>query len=549
MLTTSVAAHTSITTDVMIVGFGPVGKLLAIKLGRQGHSVVVIDRNMSSYPLPRAVTHCSEFARALQSVGLAPDTIASVTEPYDDMYVWRNGDGHTLVEVDWSGRGESGWYNTYFFHQPALEAALDRIVAEIPSIRVMRGWEAIALSQGVDSATVSSIDADGNQMETTAAWVIAADGANSTIRQRLGIHWHDEGYFFDWLVVDAKLRPGMRFPHVAVQNCSVTRPSTMVPGGPGRRRWEFMRLPGESKDYLNRPDTAWQLLAPFGITPDNADLERQSVYTFQACWASEWRKGRVVIAGDARPPHAAVRWQGLGAGVRDVMNLSWKLDAVLNGVADEGLIDSYGSERLEHAREFVRFSTDLGKVICTIDPVQAAKRDSQMIAEWTRDSKRPRPPRPRLGAGIHAGSHGGTLSRQGRVRLPNGLVANFDDAFTGPGALLAVDSAALRTLPMTIRKALADFNIELVALRGPSFPGVTVVDDVDGTYRRWLDELGATVALVRPDFYLYGVTNTSATDLAAEFLDAVAAKPRVEPPTHLIDFAIMGATQSALGGR
>ena len=116
-------------TDVLIVGFGPVGKLLAIKLGTSGHDVVVIDKNAAGYPLPRAVTHCSDFARILQSVGLAPDTIPQITEPYDDMYVWRNGAGRTLVEVDWTGRGESGWYNTYFFNQPDLEDALDAIVA------------------------------------------------------------------------------------------------------------------------------------------------------------------------------------------------------------------------------------------------------------------------------------------------------------------------------------------------------------------------------------------------------------------------------------
>ena len=73
------------TTEVVIVGFGPVGKLLAVQLGRRGHSVIVVDRNEASYPLPRAVTHCSDAARILQSVGLSPDKIPHITEPYDDM--------------------------------------------------------------------------------------------------------------------------------------------------------------------------------------------------------------------------------------------------------------------------------------------------------------------------------------------------------------------------------------------------------------------------------------------------------------------------------
>ncbi len=90
----------ALTADVAIIGFGPVGKLLAIHLGRRGHTVVAVERELGGYPLPRAVTHCSDFARILQSVGLSPATIPEITQPYDDMYVWRNGEGQTLIEVE-----------------------------------------------------------------------------------------------------------------------------------------------------------------------------------------------------------------------------------------------------------------------------------------------------------------------------------------------------------------------------------------------------------------------------------------------------------------
>lgn len=520
----TIDATSRMTADVLIVGFGPVGKLLAIQLGRRGHAVVVVDRNEAGYPLPRAVTHCSDFARILQSVGLAPDTVPEITQPYDDMYVWRNGDGQTLVEVDWSGRGESGWYNTYFFHQPALEDALDEIVDGLASVRVMRGWEAVVLTQQHDAATVTVRGVDrGEEIAISAAWVVAADGANSKVRGWAGIEWHDEGYFYDWLVVDVKPRPGVEFPHIAAQSCDVRRPSTMVPGGPGRRRWEFMRLPHETKESLNRADKAWELIAQYGLTPDNADLERHSVYTFQACWATRWREGRVVLAGDAAhlmPPFAG---QGLGAGVRDVMNLSWKLDAVLRGIADEQLIHTYGTERLQHAVAFVRFSTQLGQVICISDSERAAQRDARMIADWSAGMKPPAPPRPGLGRGVHTGRAGGSLARQGRVRLPGTAPALFDDAFDGPGALIARSATVLDGVPESVRRSLADLRIDLVALSGPDTPGVTVVADLDRTYEAWLDELGADVVLVRPDFHLFGAGG-DAPDLAIGFLDRLGAR-------------------------
>lgn len=523
-MTATDATPLRMTTEILIVGFGPVGKLLAIQLGRAGHTVIVIDRQQAGYPLPRAVTHCSDFARILQSVGLSPDTIPHITEPYDDMYCWRNGEGETLVEVDWSGYGESGWYNTYFFNQPALEDALDSLVYQLDTVRVMRGWEALSLTQRPHEASVGiRADGSGDEATITAEWVIGADGANSTIRRCAGIEWHNDGYFFDWLVVDVKPTAGLKFPHVAHQNCDTERPSTMVPGGPGRRRWEFMRLPHETREELNRTDRAWELLAPYGLDRDNAELERHSVYTFQSCWATQWRVGRVLVAGDAAhlmPPFAG---QGLGAGVRDAMNLAWKLDAVLRGHATEDLIDTYGTERLHHAVAFVKFSTSLGQVICITDPAEAAERDTRMIAEWQVGTKPPAPPRPGLGSGLHVGATGGMLARQGHVRLANGPATMFDDAFDGPGAVITRTADTLAELSADARTRLGALGMSLVALSGRTDAAI-VIDDVDGTYGRWFDELGVDTIVVRPDFHLYGSCSAGDTaDLVSGFLHRINA--------------------------
>ncbi|GAA3695616.1 bifunctional 3-(3-hydroxy-phenyl)propionate/3-hydroxycinnamic acid hydroxylase [Arthrobacter ginkgonis] len=516
-----------LTADVTIVGFGPVGKLLAIQLARRGHRVVVVDRKQAGYPLPRAVTHCSDFARILQSVGLAPDTIPEVTQPYDDMYVWRNGIGQTLVEVDWSGVGESGWYNTYFFNQPDLEDRLDALVAELPSVTVLRGWEAGDLSQdAVAARAVLRRSEDGRQCTVISNWLVGADGANSGVRRWAGIDWHDDGFFYDWLVVDVKPGPELDFPHVASQLCDTARPATMVPGGPGRRRWEFMRLPGETKEELNRAEKAWELLAPYGVTPNNAELERHSVYTFQACWATRWRHGRVLLAGDAAhlmPPFAG---QGLGAGMRDAVNLAWKLSAVLDGLADERLLDTYGPERSQHAVAFVKFSMALGEVICLTDPAEAAERDHRMIREWADTRTAPAPPRPGLGPGLHIGQHGGELAIQGRVALPGGRTSLLDDVLGGPGALLARHAEMLHGISPAERRILARVGIRLVALGdsdGADRDGITIVEDIDGTYHRWLDSLEledskTSVALIRPDFHLYGAGGSAEAPSLVESL-------------------------------
>lgn len=506
--------------DVVIVGFGPVGKLLSVQLAQHGHRVLVIDRQASGYPLPRAVTHDSEFARILQSVGLAPDTMPEVTEPYDDMYVWRNGAGDVLVEVDWSGRGSSGWFNTYFFNQPALEDRLDAMIAESDLVTVVRSWEVIH-HEDVGThvvATLTPWSHDGSHFgstevrEVTGRYLIGADGAGSLVRQRMGSRWNDLGYFFDWLVIDAVPDEDLDFPHIATQTCDIARPCTMVPGGPGRRRWEFMRLPTETKEELSSTSKAWSLLEPYGLTADNARLERHSVYTFQAAWAETWRVGRVLLAGDAAhlmPPFAG---QGLGAGFRDATNLAWKLTRVLDGSSEASLLDTYGPERTDHVRAFIDFSTSLGQVICITDPAEAAERDERMMREWADRVEPPAPPRPTLGSGAHAGPHGGTLSPQGRVRVAGIEEPVRLDDVTGSRPVLLVRSGALETDDLeSIRSTAEDLGVVLVTLARPGSATVGDAVDVDGTYDRWLGDLGCAAVLTRPDFYVFDTATTPAS--------------------------------------
>ena len=408
--------------DIAICGYGPVGKLLGILLGRAGHKVLIVEKFSGGYPLPRAVTHDSEFARILQTIGLQPDKIPQITAPYDDFYIWRNADGEILQDVDWSGIGPSGWNNTWFFNQPDLEEALDQQVKSLPNVVVHTRTEMLDFD---DQGTHVSITAQNEIDETqtfVAKYLIGADGANSIVRRRISPVWHDQGYFFDWLVVDVIMKPHKTFPHIANQMCDPKRPATMVPGGPGRRRWEFMRLENETWEELNQPEKSWQLLEPFGVTPADAELERHSVYRFQAGWAETWKQGRVLIAGDAAhltPPFAG---QGLCAGFRDAMNLYWKLDYVLRGISDDSLLETYGPERTPHVAEFIQFAMELGKIICVLDPAEAKQRDDRMLAarEDRGDSGAPKPPNPQLGKGVHFGTTGGFVSEQSRVCTKKG---------------------------------------------------------------------------------------------------------------------------------
>lgn len=479
-------------TDVAVVGYGPVGSTLAILLGQLGHRVVVLERWPQPYPLPRACHFDHEVGRIFQACGVGPQLRES-SEPAD-VYEWRNGEGTTLLRFGRAGDSPSGWPLSSMFNQPTLEEHLDARARALPTVTVARGVEVVGLHQSPRDVEVHLGGGDALR----ARFVVGCDGANSTVRDLLGVEVHDLGFFYDWLIVDVMLHEPRVFDPVNVQICDPERPTTAVSGGPGRRRWEFMRLPHETLDVLNDAARAWELLAPWDVHPGNATLERHAVYTFNARYAERWRADRVLLAGDAAhlmPPFAG---QGMCAGVRDAANLGWKLDLVLRGLAPERLLDSYQEERLTSARGAIDFSIELGRVICVPDPDEAAARDAAMASQVGPEPIEA-PSLPGIGSGlVHPeAAHAGHLFVQGTV---DGRL--FDDVH-GAGwrlVLLGVDEGAIDP---AARDWFASIGGRVVALRDP-----------DPTYVRWFAEHDVTGALQRPDFHLYG-TATSPTSASA----------------------------------
>jgi 3-(3-hydroxy-phenyl)propionate hydroxylase len=127
-----------------------------------------------------------------------------------------------------------------------------------------------------------------------------------------------------------------------------------------RYRWEFRLADGETADALTAPGQLARLLKPW--TPDIAGLEiiRQATYTFRARVADRWRQGRVFLLGDAAHQTPPFIGQGLGAGLRDAANLTWKLAAVLHGQAGEQILDTYERERRPHATRTIRAAVTVG---------------------------------------------------------------------------------------------------------------------------------------------------------------------------------------------
>jgi len=385
--------------DIVLVGYGPVSEALAVMLGRQGRRVAIFERWTQRYNLPRAVCIDHEVYRMLSAIGMGEE-LPKVSHPAP-VYRWFSSDWQELLSIDWSAESISGGPEVNFVHQPTLEAMFDAQVQAQPTVELNLGWEVKEVSQTADYAEMTAVErASGTARTVRAQYLIGCDGANSVVRRAIGGELEDRGFEADWLVIDILPHEGVALDiPSAAQWCNPVRPTTIVPAGirEGRyfRRWEFMRLPGETVADMESEARAWELLAPW-VQPDQAEIVRHKVYTFRSLLAEKWRNGRLLIAGDAAHVMPPFMGQGMCSGLRDDFNLAWKLNLVLDGRADASLLDTYQTERAPHVSDIIDLSMFLGRMICQPDVAEAAARDQMFLG----GQAPPPPPFPRLTAGL-----------------------------------------------------------------------------------------------------------------------------------------------------
>ena len=462
--------------DVVVVGFGPVGSVLSALLARRGLSVLALDRDVDLFPLPRAAHFDQEMMRVLQELDCAHLVgPATIINPGMDFLTAA---GEVLLSMRPDGPTPSGWPASVLFFQPDLELVL-RDAARRAGAQVQLGRAVEAVHDRGEHVDV--VVADGSTI--TAKYVVACDGARSTVRKQLGITMHDLQFEEPWLVLDLVLDdPAHRPSALTLQVCDPARPTTLVPMPEPRFRFEFMLLPGEDPEAIARPEQVRSMLAKW-MDPDVARVERAAVYTFHGLIATEWRRGRVLLAGDAAHQTPPFLGQGMCSGVRDAANLAWKLRRVLDGSSPDELLDTYQVERGPQVQQIIQLAVDFGRIICTTDHTVAADRDAGMLAARAAGGGRAgAAAMPPLPAGPLVCDGGGAQLHQVEVegqRLDDlvgdrfALVARHPDLLTGAAAERWLAAGA-------------------VAFDAESAPAL----------QESLDAAGADVLVVRPDRYL-----------------------------------------------
>ncbi|MCZ4604389.1 bifunctional 3-(3-hydroxy-phenyl)propionate/3-hydroxycinnamic acid hydroxylase [Streptomyces sp. Lzd4kr] len=524
--------------DVAVIGYGPTGVTAANLLGAAGLRVVVLERDAEIYARARAISTDEEVMRIWQRIGLADrlkqDMLAD--RPLDFV----DARGRAFLSAHPTPRGH-GHPPQMFLYQPALEQVLRDGVARHPDVEVWLRHECLRLRQDADGVELTVVGtADDSVRRLRARYVIAADGGSSLTRAQLNVGYDGRTYEDRWVVIDTKmLKPWPDHDRLRFR-CDPARPAVDCPTPLGHHRWEFPILPGDDERHLTTDEAIHAMVSRYGIGPDQIEILRATVYSHHVRFAARFRVGRVFLAGDAA--HAMPPWigQGMAAGVRDVANLCWKLDAVLRGELPESVLDSYEAERKPHVREVTRRAVFVGRIITDrrlavtrvrdavlpllnrVPGVAGRLQDANWIpvahyADGFRD--RPRAKSSGISSGRRASGAGtaptGT-SRTGTPRTrasrttasghqipqpwvtaPDGTRVRLDDVLGGRWLLL---HGALPTPQPEWERAGVP---SLTVLPAGSSPAEGAVVDCDGVLRAWLTHHRATTLALRPDAYVY----------------------------------------------
>ncbi|MEV5970266.1 FAD-dependent monooxygenase [Streptomyces sp. NPDC051921] len=373
-------------TDVVIVGAGPTGLVLAIDLARRGVRAVLVEKGEALFPGSRGKGLQPRSLEVLDDLGVLPRIEAAGTL-YPRMLGWEGTE--RLAEWDMLERSEPTeqvpYANTLLIPQSRTQELLYERLTELGG-DIRFGTALTGLRQSEDG-----VEADLSTGETVrAAYLVAADGGRSTIRRALGIGMTGETVDpRPMLVADVRLSPDaivdrgnwhiwLKAPGGAVALCPL----------PGGDRFQLITgFEDETAAVDTTPEAVRALLA--ARTPlseeDVVEVLWASDFRARAAMADRFRAGRVFLAGDAAHVHSPAGGQGLNTSVQDAYNLGWKLGQVLRHDAPETLLDSYESERMPIAADVLGISTRIHRASSEGGGTQRGEEVQQLMLGY-RDS-------------------------------------------------------------------------------------------------------------------------------------------------------------------
>ncbi|MEE2816652.1 MAG: FAD-dependent oxidoreductase [Pseudomonadota bacterium] len=491
-------ASSPVRHPVVVIGAGPVGLAAAIDLAQQGVGVVVLDDNDKVSFGSRAICFSKRTLEIADRLGLGDPLVDKGVQWnlgkvfFDDRKVYE----FNLLPEEGHKRPAFINLQQYYFEEYMVQRVRD--LQEQGAPIEIRGRNKVSAIGTHDDHVTLEIDTPEGSYNLEADWLIACDGAGSPTRQMLGLDFVGRVFEDNFLIADVIMEAD--FP---------------------TERWFWFDPPfnkGQSALLHKQPDGVWRIDLQLGWDidkerekrPENVipriremlgedvkfELEWVSIYTFQCRRMEKFRHGRVIFAGDAAHQVSPFGARGANSGLQDTDNLCWKLKLVLDGQADESLLDTYDVERIHGADENILNSSRSTDFITPKSEMSRVLRDAVLDLSEQYEFARP-------------------LVNSGRLSLPctyEGSPLNSADALNGPER--SAPGSPCPDAPLGdgyLLPQLADrFTLLTINADAPdSFEeaGITVhrlalstQDDKTRALReRYLDDNDSAVYLIRPD--------------------------------------------------
>ncbi|SEL01183.1 3-(3-hydroxy-phenyl)propionate hydroxylase [Stigmatella aurantiaca] len=541
------------TVDVIIVGCGPVGAITANYLGQDGVRTLIIDRELYAHTQPRAFSCDDETQRNFQSAGMVDELAVSLYHCPRMDYI--DGQRNVLASAVFKGLDFGHGHTALaFFSQPQLEGVLRQGLRRFPHVELRMGHEVESFTQDAGGVTVHMTERlTGRKRTVRAQYLLGCDGSHSSIREMLQIPMKGTSYGVPWITITATTPTPE--PIYTYYVCDPERPGFATRGALNEIRMDLLLRGNERTEVVEKKEVVERIIGSF-MDPSLVTIVRAAVFTFHSKVAQRWRAGRVFLLGDAAHLMPPFLGQGMCSGIRDAVNLTWKLALAVKGTAGDELLDTYERERRPHAVNMINATVKMGQIFLSRSKFVAALRNKVMQWIWRNPKTRPllrdwkvKQPIVLTHGFMAGGKHkkglsGGTYFPQPTVGLAGGSRAALDTLFSNRFAVLCMADTAepVRRSAEALARDLNGVLLRVLpAARAHEAHNGDVVDE-GGQLSAWFSLHQADTAVVRPDRFVYGAS------LGGE-IDQLRAQLRefIQPlPSERIEEAPMPSRMSSI---